>query len=129
MDDARNQASKQIAAERFAGCLLGGAVGDALGAPVEFCTDAEICARFPEGVREFAPAYGRVGAITDDTQMTLFTAEGLIRGFVRWQTRGIGPVFQSTVGHAYLRWLKTQEVEPRKSEIVECKGFLYTQQA
>ena len=23
--------------ERFVGCLLGGAIGDALGAPVEFC--------------------------------------------------------------------------------------------
>ena len=31
---------------RFRGCLLGGAVGDALGAPVEFMDLAEIRARF-----------------------------------------------------------------------------------
>jgi len=32
--------------ERFRGCLLGGAVGDALGAPVEFMGHAEILRRF-----------------------------------------------------------------------------------
>ncbi|WP_373456557.1 ADP-ribosylglycohydrolase family protein [Cobetia sp. Dlab-2-U] len=31
---------------RFRGCLLGGAVGDALGAPVEFLSHEEIQARF-----------------------------------------------------------------------------------
>ena len=65
---------------RCRGCLLGGAVGDALGAPVEFMRHSQIVARFgPGGVRDFAPAYGRTGAITDDTQMSLFTAEGLLR--------------------------------------------------
>jgi len=62
------------------GCLLGGAVGDALGAPIEFDDLAKIRSRFgPAGLRDYAPAYGRVDAFTDDTQMTLFTAEGLIR--------------------------------------------------
>ena len=37
--------------ERFRGCLLGGAVGDALGAPVEFHTREQILARFgPDGI-------------------------------------------------------------------------------
>lgn len=66
---------------RFLGCLLGGAAGDALGAPVEFMSRAEILRRFgPKGIAQYAPAYGGLGTITDDTQMTLFTAEGLIRG-------------------------------------------------
>ena len=66
--------------EIVAGCLFGCAVGDALGAPVEMLSLAQIRARFgPDGIHEFAPAYGKTGAITDDTQMTLFTAEGLIR--------------------------------------------------
>ena len=79
--------------DRFRGCLLGGAVGDALGAPVEFTSLQEIRTRFGrDGVADFAPAYGRVGAITDDTQMTprqrrlrrrlcglVWTAEGLLR--------------------------------------------------
>jgi ADP-ribosyl-[dinitrogen reductase] hydrolase len=70
--------------DRIRGCLLGGAVGDALGAPVEFMSTDEIRAAFgPDGIEEFAFAYGRRGAVTDDTQMTLFTAEGLIRAEVR----------------------------------------------
>lgn len=94
--------------EQFIGCLLGGAVGDALGAPVEFMRRAEILDRFgPDGITEYAPAYGGVGRITDDTQMTLFTAEGLIRAWVRANCRGLSSA-SSVVGHAYLRWLQTQ---------------------
>ena len=70
----RNPASLR---SRFRGCLLGGAVGDALGALVEFLSLAEIRAAFgPDGIRDFAPAYGQLGAITDDTQTAVFTAEG-----------------------------------------------------
>ena len=75
--------------DRIRGCLLGGAVGDALGAPVEFDAIDRIRSRFgPDGITELAEAYGRAGAITDDTQMTLFTAEGLIRAYVRAAHRG-----------------------------------------
>jgi ADP-ribosylglycohydrolase len=72
-------------ADRIRGCLLGGAVGDALGA----------------------------GAITADTQMTLFTVEGLIRAQVRGANKGICHP-PSVVDHAYARWLATQgERSPR----------------
>jgi ADP-ribosylglycohydrolase len=96
---------------RFTGCLLGGAIGDALGAPVEFMSLPEIRRQFgPEGIRHYAPAYGRPGAITDDTQMTLFTAEGLIRARQRHRNRGIcDPAM--VVWHAYLRWLGTQGIQ------------------
>jgi ADP-ribosylglycohydrolase len=94
---------------RYRGCLLGGAVGDALGAPVEFMRDAEIRSRFGAGgIRDFVPAYGRLGAITDDTQMTLFTAAGMLRAHVRAALRGIGPDFASVTARAYQRWLATQ---------------------
>jgi ADP-ribosylglycohydrolase len=77
-------------ASRLAACRLGGAVGDALGAPVEFLSYSEILARFgASGIRNFASAYCRVGAITDDTQMTLFTAEGLLRAHLRYVGKGI----------------------------------------
>jgi ADP-ribosylglycohydrolase len=57
------------------GCRLGGAAGDALGAPVEFMTRSEILTHFgPDGITAFAPVYGGVGRITDDTRMTMFTA-------------------------------------------------------
>ena len=113
--------------EQFIGCLLGGAVGDALGAPVEFMRRAEILDRFgPDGITEYAPAYGGVGRITDDTQMTLFTADGLIRAEVRGAHKGItDPV--GVTAHAYLRWLKTQGEKPQSGLVFGMKepGWLY----
>ena len=84
-------------------------MGDALGAAVEFLTLADIHKRFgPEGIQDYAPVYGRKGALTDDTQMTLWTAEGLIRGHNRGRAKGIVHV-PSIVWHAYQRWLWCQE--------------------
>lgn len=98
--------------ERFTGCLLGGAVGDALGAPVEFMSRQRIHQQFgPQGITDYAPAFGGLGVITDDTQMTLFTAEGLLRADVRGSMRGMCHP-PSVIAHAYLRWLVTQGVEP-----------------
>lgn len=89
-------------------CLLGGAMGDSLGASIEFSSLATIQARFPDGVMDLPPYDGQRGAITDDTQMTLFTAEGLIRAWVRSNTRGICYP-PSIIHHALLRWYRTQE--------------------
>lgn len=120
---------------RVRGALLGGAIGDALGAPVEFWDLARIRRQCgPDGVREYlpesvagVPVYGR---ITDDTQMTLFTVEGMIRAAVR-EDRGLG----FTVGvlhHAYDRWLDTQLLtEPdgtRDGWLIE-ERWLYSRRA
>ncbi len=93
----------------FRGCLLGGAIGDALGAPVEFLKSmGEIRAKFGiNGLTDYASAYGRTGAITDDTQMTLFTADALIRAEHRSVGKGICSP-PHVAYHAYLRWLRTQ---------------------
>src|SRR5579883_2867234 len=100
----------ELMQSRYRGCLIGGAVGDALGAPVEFSSLSEITCRFgPGGIRDFAPAYGRLGAITDDTQMTLFTAEGLICAMAEAGSQQ--PEYSSHVHRAYLRWLKTQGLQ------------------
>ncbi|WP_246451382.1 ADP-ribosylglycohydrolase family protein [Allostreptomyces psammosilenae] len=65
--------------DRVRGCLLAGAVGDALGAGIEFDSLSRIRAQHgPAGVTGYVPAYRRLGAVTDDTQMTLFTVEGLL---------------------------------------------------
>ncbi|QTA82841.1 ADP-ribosylglycohydrolase [Desulfonema limicola] len=98
---------------RFSGCLAGGSIGDALGAPVEFMNLNEILNHFgPGGISDYFPAYGKKGAVTDDTQMTLFTAEGLILSKIR-AGENINPsqipVF---VYQAYLRWLSTQQSSP-----------------
>lgn len=95
--------------DRAKGCLLGGAVGDALGAAVEFMSWRQIAKRFgPLGIQDFAPAYGRLGAITDDTQMTLWTAEGVLRGMLRSSLKGVGGPM-SVLPRSYLRWLYTQD--------------------
>lgn len=94
--------------ERAIGCLLAGAAGDALGAPVEFMGREEIQRRFGTGgISDYAPAYGGVGCITDDTQMTLFTAEGCLRTLhheARYDTQDSGKILRN----AYLRWFTTQ---------------------
>ena len=117
--------------DRFLGCLLGGAVGDALGAPVEFLSRAEILRRFgPEGITAYAPAYGGLGTITDDTQMTLFTAEGLLRAYVRGCFKGI-TTYPGVVAHAYLRWLQTQSEQPAPDLLIghDEPGWLFGQRA
>jgi ADP-ribosylglycohydrolase len=53
------------------------------------------------------PAYGRLGAVTDDTQMTMFTADGLMRAETRGLARGIVHI-PSIVCSSYMRWLATQ---------------------
>ena len=100
--------------ERSVGCLLGGAVGDALGAPVEFMSMDEIRRRYGDaGIMGYVEFWSGQGAFTDDTQMTLFTAEGLI--LAGEKARGCGPralpVIVESVHRAYLRWLLTQGEE------------------
>ena len=107
----------------YLGCLLGGAAGDALGAPVEFMSESAIRARFgPSGIQEFGPAFGRLGAITDDTQMTLFTAEGLLRS--RFSARA--PTTEDLrvyIAAAYMRWLRTQGAK-HELQAELCNGWL-----
>lgn len=105
-------------------CLLGGAIGDALGAPIEFMSGTDIVHRFgPRGITDFVEGDWPAGTITDDTQMTLFTAEGIIRAKLRWIHKGIshGP---SVVSHAYLRWLLTQGEKPVFEMETETPGLL-----
>jgi ADP-ribosylglycohydrolase len=121
MEQDRGQISRRR------GCLLGGALGDMIGAPVEFLKREEIDDVWSDGVRPL-PAYGKLGAITDDTQMTLFAAEGLIRG--KLEGGGRMPSV-----YAFGRWLTTQgENAPslpeseRESGLLECRE-LYVRRA
>jgi ADP-ribosylglycohydrolase len=85
-------------------------VGDALGAPVEFLHLDEILRAYGEqGIRDFAPAYGKLGAITDDTQMTLFTAEAVLSAHVASVLQSEQPDFFRAAAGSYARWLMTQE--------------------
>ena len=84
---------------RMIGCLLGGAIGDAMGYPVEFMRISDIQRYFGgAGVRDLSYS----SLVSDDTQMTLFTAEGLLNA----HQEGKSPV--KSVYRSYLRWYYTQ---------------------
>jgi len=100
---------------KYQGCLLGLAIGDALGAPVEFLTLSEIKRQYGEhGITDFTQ-WGRFkpGSYTDDTQMSLSTAIGCIRSYQRWKSRGTcNPA--SVVYRRYLEWLESQKDPDRR---------------
>ena len=89
-------------------CLLGGAIGDALGAPIEFASLSEIREEYgAEGITDYVEHPNNCGEFTDDTQMTLFTADGLARAYHRWKHRGIINI-PAFVHSAYEAWYITQ---------------------
>ncbi len=96
--------------DKIKGSLVGGAIGDAFGYPVEFLSlDAIIGKYGPSGITEYEldPNTGKA-LISDDTQMTLFTATGILVGDTRLCMRGIGGYPSAYVFRSYLNWLETQ---------------------
>lgn len=93
---------------KFKGCLIGGAAGDALGYAVEFSPAASIFQQYGEnGITEYELNHG-VAEISDDTQMTLFTATGLLLGTTRGMTRGINGDYADYIAYSYRDWYRTQ---------------------
>ena len=94
---------------KFKGCLIGGAVGDALGYSVEFMSASEIFKKYGKsGITEYEFHDG-IAKISDDTQMTLFTATGLLLGTTRGMTRGImGDYAECYIAYNYRDWYRTQ---------------------
>jgi ADP-ribosyl-[dinitrogen reductase] hydrolase len=127
----RSPTRRSTLGDRYRGCLLGGAIGDALGAGIEFLSLSGIRRRYgPVGVTGYVPAYGRLGAITDDTQMTLFTAEGLLRN---QQLPSEERDACAAIWRAYGRWLSTQEDGPnwpcQAGGWLISQGFLHAKRA
>ncbi|MEO9193529.1 MAG: ADP-ribosylglycohydrolase family protein, partial [Polyangia bacterium] len=92
--------------DRLRGCLLGGAMGDTLGYPVEFMSTSAIKKEHGAEVPTHL-AFAGAAVVSDDTQMTLFTAEGFIRAAQRMRERGIcNPI--NVLKGAYVRWYHTQ---------------------
>ena len=97
---------------RFLGCLLGGAVGDALGYPVEFLSENEIRSEYGEaGICQLAQC-GPSALISDDTQMTLYTANGLMYGLSRRRRAKAEDLLK-----AYHEWLYTQGDASRMRDV------------
>ena len=102
--------------DRAKGCLVGGAVGDALGYAIEFDKWPYIRERYGDkGIRRYELAYNGKALISDDTQMTLFTASGILLGMTRGYTRGVMGRLDMYCKFTYIDWLHTQEWESRRS--------------
>ena len=95
--------------DRYRGCLLGTAVGDALGAPGEFLSADAIHSRFgPAGITRLYPWDGfPAGSFTDDTQMSLATADGLVQAE---RTARAGGPYDPVAGvkECYIAWHDSQ---------------------
>lgn len=95
--------------DRVRGCMLGGAIGDALGYQIEF----EIGV-LPRQITRFKNGKG---IVSDDTQMTLFTANALLWRETRQTLRGIAMLPQGAIMLAYFDWLGTQQKVPEHDNI------------
>lgn len=94
--------------DKARGSLFGGAVGDALGYAVEFSSLNAILSKYGEsGIVDYALDARGVARFSDDTQMTLFTAEGLLSAY----QDNADPSSEDITRHitvAYLAWYATQ---------------------
>lgn len=119
----------EVHLDAIRGCIFGGAVGDALGYPVEFLQEKQIFRKYGEnGITAYTkdPVSGKA-LISDDTQMSLFTANGLLVGDTRGAMRGVRGWPRGYVMRAYKDWLKTQESSlqevSRYDRFTEAGGF------
>src|ERR1035441_566902 len=114
IDSSLGSVSQQ--SDQIAGCLVGLAVGDALGAPLEFLSRREVRKRYPQGLRDMIDSrLWRKGEYTDDTQMALLTAESLLerRGFLA-----------SDLAHRFQTWARTaKDVGIQTRAVVNMAGY------
>lgn len=125
MDEAMKRIrEKEINLDKIRGSLTGGAVGDALGYAVEFWGEEQIFGKYGErGITEYElDSFTGKALISDDTQMTLFTANGLLVGDTRGAMRGIQGWPRHYVAQAYQDWLYTQECPFDKQKIQDRRG-------
>lgn len=89
-----------LARERFVGCLVGLALGDALGAPLEFMARAQVAAEHGEVRELLGGGWLNVepGEYTDDTQLALAIARSII---------ATGRIESPDIAARCVAWLRT----------------------
>jgi ADP-ribosylglycohydrolase len=94
--------------DKIKGSIVGLACGDALGAPVEFMNQTELLTQYgAKGITDLEESYGVQGAYTDDTQMTIATAGGIIAArAVECPGLSVDPV--PYIYGAYIEWRRGQ---------------------
>ena len=102
------RACNYVQLDTIQGCLIGGAIGDALGFPVEFLEDCSIFKKYGEnGITELQ-LYNGIAHFSDDTQMSLFTADGLIAAYKKLEKPTADDYIKS-IYESYLNWFYTQD--------------------
>lgn len=105
------------AKDQVLGCMVGGAVGDALGYAVEFEEYRTIVKKYGvKGITRYQLDRRGLAEISDDTQMSLFTAAGILLGMTRSYMRGIMGRIDYYCRFTYLDWLHTQEWTSRHKD-------------
>ncbi len=108
--------------DRIRGSLIGGAIGDALGYPVEFLyTMRMIQNQYGErGITRLDTKKHWIGegqsgkaVVSDDTQMTLFTANGILNAVKQ------GNDMKQGICRAYVEWFLTQ-IGKKSSDYHDC---------
>lgn len=90
---------------RFVGCLIGGAIGNAMGYPAKFLNEHQI-----NDTYGYVNTFVEKPLISDDTQLTLYTATGLLTAYTVATIRGLGDIFDTTyVFNSYMNWYELQE--------------------
>lgn len=104
----RNKTEERLNVIR--GCMVGGAAGDALGYAVEFLDEPAIFARYGHhGIQSYElDASTGKALISDDTQMSLFTANAILYGDTRECLLGRDGQPSLYIRAAYQDWYKTQ---------------------
>jgi ADP-ribosylglycohydrolase len=98
--------------DRIAGCVLGAAIGDALGHPVEFigCLDEIRRAHGPGGVTGYVLWWNdgehRFAPYTDDTQMAEVTLRSLLMS--RQAAEGLDPAMER-IGRGFAGWVESPQ--------------------
>ena len=100
---------KEILKDKILGSLMGGAAGDALGYSVEFSTAALIRRKYgAAGITRYDLNAQGLAEVSDDTQMTLFTANGLLNAKVSKGVEAKPTDYLSAISDAYIDWYYTQ---------------------
>lgn len=103
--------------DRVKGCFLAGAIGDALGYAIEFDNEEYIFKTYGKnGIKEYERFHG-LARISDDTQMSLFTAQGLLMGGLTNEEH------VENIRRCYDDWLHTQLPNKHKKTVGYCKLY------
>ncbi len=109
----KEKEKKQIIKDKIRGCIVGGAAGDALGYPVELMDNRELFGKYGgKGITEYTLTDG-TALFSDDTQMTLFTANGILNYITAKEKNGDTKKLVKYIYHAYIDWVETQGFQNR----------------